>query len=493
MKNILRHVSNTNPFANQKYALVCIIFVLLLCAMCLVNMTLYGADIIHLASPIIGIGFAVYSWLDHKHPSHALKRIEDTLNEAIHGNIHIRITNIHKMGNVDKVAWALNDFLDIVETNFKELSNSFKASAERKFLRKGLTEGLPGEFKSMMENVNVAIKGMESADNFARQNRLMSELHHLNTSNLLTNLKNSQSDLGILSQKMDDVLNIASENRDGAQSSRETVAELRNALEDVNSRMEKVEVVAHKLEGQSTRIADTVKLITDIAEQTNLLALNAAIEAARAGEVGRGFAVVADEVRNLATRTRSSTEEISGIIADLRTQIDDMVSQTLTVSEQTKEIGNEVNQFHTNFDAVAQAAQKTIALMSQTKDRAFASLVQIDHVIYMQNGYIGLERKGVGEEAEAIKVDHLSCRLGQWYYEGEGKDSYSHTEAYRQLDHYHSAVHKNVQLAMDMVKQDWMRNDDVLNELVNYIGLAEEASKGVCQSIGEMIEAKEYA
>ena len=492
MKNILNHVSKQIPSVSLKYTHTCIIFVLLMCAVSVVNISEYGASLLQLTSPVIAIVFVLYSWLEHQKPIKGLKRIEDTLNEAAHGNIHTRIINIHNMGNVDKVAWALNDFLDIVETNFKELSNSFKATSERRFLRKGLTEGLPGEFKTMMENVNVAIKGMENADNFARQNRLMSELHHLNTSNLLTNLKNSQSDLGILSDKMDDVLNIASENRDGAQSSRETVADLRNALEDVNSRMEKVEIVAHKLEGQSTRIADTVKLITDIAEQTNLLALNAAIEAARAGEVGRGFAVVADEVRNLATRTRLSTEEISGIIDDLRTQIDDMVSQTLTVSEQTKEIGNEVNQFHTNFDAVAQAAQKTITLMSQTKDRAFASLVQLDHVIYMQNGYIGLERKGVGEEADAIKVDHLNCRLGKWYYDGDGKYSYSHTEAYHQLEQYHAAVHQNVQHAMQMVKQDWMRDDKVLNELVNYIGLAEEASKGVCQSIGEMIEAKEY-
>ncbi|MEG7524000.1 MAG: CZB domain-containing protein [Chromatiales bacterium] len=77
------------------------------------------------------------------------------------------------------------------------------------------------------------------------------------------------------------------------------------------------------------------------------------------------------------------------------------------------------------------------------------SLAKLDHVLWKVNTYLSVNK---GEPAFQF-VDHHNCRLGKWYYEGEGKEFFSGSRHYSALEHPHSVVHEGTKDVFDLLQQ----------------------------------------
>lgn len=481
---------SASPFLDRQFLIYCLVFVGLTIALAIWQALLHGLEAPIIVIPVLAIAFSYYAWRHFQRPIATLKRMEEVILECRAGNLHRRVTNTAGLGEVGKVAWEFNEFVDLVETYFKEVSTCFRLVSEGQYHRRGLSHGLPGSFAVSLRSINTAIQAMEDNAQFVSRNLLASQLHALNTGNLLNNLRGNQNDLARVTGEMDQVMDIASENLAGATRSREEVERIGSALELINHDMQAMAGAAGELGAASGSIGHAVRIISEIADQTNLLALNAAIEAARAGEIGRGFAVVADEVRKLAERTKVATTEIAQIVADLKNRVDVIVEQTSVVGEQSARVSAEVDTFQGQFASVARSSEATIEYLTRAKDRSFASLVKLDHIIYMQNAYISVEANGVGEEAGQIAVDHHNCRLGKWYFDGTGARIFGATRAFRDLDKPHARVHESVHAAVDAARGNWLSDDSVRARIVSQIETAETASHEVIRLISRMVEEK---
>lgn len=240
-----------------------------------------------------------------------------------------------------------------------------------------------------------------------------------------------------LGRQRDSAVQTAEESGGSRQAFEEITGNLRTMFERISEASSSVA----SLHEQASQIGGIVQLIKEIADQTNLLALNAAIEAARAGEQGRGFAVVADEVRKLAERTAKATTEI----ADLVGQIQGGTSLTKGLMEQ----GAEDARRYSHDSEVATAGMQRLYGLSEQLEKDISSASRLSYAELANLEELGLKFAvyqafmGASQANAEDLPDYTACRLGKWYYDGEGKKEFSGLSGYREMETPHKTVHQS--------------------------------------------------
>ena len=136
---------------------------------------------------------------------------------------------------------------------------------------------------------------------------------------------------------------------------------------------------------------------------------------------------------NTVETARETVAEIDIMIKELEEYTRDTIQHE---PAQTESIANIIHQHTSNVAAIS--------------DDVFMTLAKVDHLLWKANTYLSISNK----EPAVNFVDHHNCRLGKWYYQGNGKQFFSSSSSYSELELPHAMVHNATKSVFTELEQE---------------------------------------
>ena len=323
---------------------------------------------------------------------------------AVAGDFTQRVDIQGKTGLVLNVGTAINSLCENVAKALDDLIKMLDALAEGDLTRR-ITADYQGNFAILKDNANKTAERIGASINGIKRsaNEVTNASAEISTSttDLSQRTEEQAASLEETSASMEEIAATVKKNAENAQQANGSAANARDVANRSGQVVAKAVDAMGQIETSSRKISDIIGVIDEIARQTNLLALNAAVEAARAGEAGRGFAVVASEVRNLAQRSSQAAKDITGLITNSNSQVQNGVELVNKTGTALAEIIESINQVASIVADIANASGEQASGIEQVNK----ALTQMDEVTQQNSALVeenAATAKTLDEQARAM-------------------------------------------------------------------------------------------